>query len=96
MVYVRIPDNEAQSQEQSPGTQVGVIVPKREIPLAAHRNRVKRRLRHILAAQLSEVPEGTQIIVRALRPSRDMTSEEIGRFLDRALRASLEKELSRG
>lgn len=53
---------------RSPGTQavrVGFVVSK-QVGNAVTRNRVKRRLRHLAAAQLPGTPAGTNLVVRAL------------------------------
>lgn len=45
--------------------QVGFVVSK-QVGNAVTRNRVKRRLRHLAAAQLRNTPGGLDIVVRAL------------------------------
>lgn len=96
MVYVKIAAPDDSSLELEATTQAGIVVPKREVARAVDRNRVKRRLRHLLAARLSTVPSGTRIVVRALRGCTNMTSDELAEYLDRGLRASLQKEIARG
>lgn len=41
------------------------------------RHRVTRRLRHVVAAHLAELPAGSNVVVRALPPSADATSAEL-------------------
>ena len=45
-------------------TQVGFVVDK-HVGTAVTRNRVKRRLRHLVAARLATSPEGLLVVVRA-------------------------------
>jgi ribonuclease P protein component len=49
----------------SRGVRVGFVVSK-QVGNAVTRNRVKRRLRHLVAAQLAQIPAGTDLVVRAL------------------------------
>jgi ribonuclease P protein component len=55
------------------------------------RHRVSRRLRHLLAPRLGELPAGSMLVVRALPPSADATSAELGDDLDAGLRGVLRK-----
>jgi ribonuclease P protein component len=55
------------------------------------RHRVSRRLRHLLAPRLDELPAGAMIVIRALPPSADATSAELGDELDAGLRGVLRK-----
>ncbi|WP_007023921.1 ribonuclease P protein component [Saccharomonospora iraqiensis] len=50
------------------------------------RHRVIRRLRHLVAARLGTLPEGSALVVRALPPASSATSAELGADLDAALR----------
>jgi ribonuclease P protein component len=51
------------------------------------RNRVKRRLRHLVRERIEELPEGTALVVRALPPASDATydglRDDLGRALER-------------
>jgi ribonuclease P protein component len=49
----------------SGGVRVGFVV-ARSIGNAVTRNRVRRRLQHLAAAQLEQTPAGTDLVVRAL------------------------------
>jgi ribonuclease P protein component len=55
------------------------------------RHRVSRRLRHLLAPRLGELPAGAMVVVRALPPAADATSAELGDDLDSGIRAVLRK-----
>lgn len=66
-------------------TQVGLVVSK-SVGSAVTRNRVKRRLRHLLRSRLASLPAGTVLVVRALPPAGRAGSAELGADLDSALR----------
>lgn len=53
---------------------------------AVVRHRVARRLRHLMRDRLAALPEGTDLVVRALPPSADATSRDLGADLDATLR----------
>lgn len=62
------------------------IVTGRPVGSAARRNRVRRRIRHLMAERLSRLPEGMLIVIRALPASATTTYAELGAQLDSALR----------
>ncbi|WP_084523784.1 ribonuclease P protein component [Nocardia inohanensis] len=68
------------------GPRFGLIVSKAVGP-AVVRHRVARRLRHICAGLAIDVPEGADIVLRALPGAADAPSAE----LERQLRAGLRK-----
>ncbi|MBS2962118.1 ribonuclease P protein component [Actinocrinis puniceicyclus] len=63
----------------------GFVVSKAVGP-AVTRNRVKRRLRHLVAARLDRLPGGSVLVVRALPPAAAAAGDELARDLDSALR----------
>ncbi|PZU43886.1 MAG: ribonuclease P protein component [Arsenicicoccus sp.] len=65
------------------------LVVSRAVGNAVVRNRVSRRLRHLLAGRLTEVPPGTEVVVRALRPAATASSAELADALDHALGKAL-------
>lgn len=65
------------------------LVVSRTVGNAVVRNRVARRLRHLLASRLSELPPGTDVVVRALRPAATASSAELADALDHALGKAL-------
>jgi ribonuclease P protein component len=73
------------TDEESTGSLVGFVVPKREIPLATDRNRVKRQLRHLMRARVDALPDGARVVIRVQREARDRTSSELDRSLESAL-----------
>ncbi|MEU5690583.1 ribonuclease P protein component [Actinosynnema sp. NPDC020468] len=78
------------SQPTSGGTspKVGFVVSK-TVGNSVVRHRVSRRLRHLVRDRLADLPSGTSLVVRALAPSADADSAELGRDLDAALRKVL-------
>ncbi len=65
-------------------TSVGFVVSK-AVGSAVDRNRVKRRLRHLMRARVDTVPAGSRVVVRALPPSSAASSAVLAEQLDRAL-----------
>jgi len=55
------------------------------------RNRVKRRLRAIVAARLDDLPEGTSLVIRALPPAATASYTALEADVVDALRQSLAK-----
>jgi ribonuclease P protein component len=66
-------------------TSVGFVVNK-GVGTAVVRNRVKRRLRHLMRARLSDVPAGSRIVIRALPAAHEASSSTLADDLDEALR----------
>lgn len=56
------------------GVKVGFVVPK-AVGNAVMRNRVRRRLRHLVLGQLAATPLGTAVVVRALPPAASRPAE---------------------
>jgi ribonuclease P protein component len=63
---------------------VGFIVGKAVGP-AVVRNRVRRRLRHLVASRIEGLPAGTLLVVRATLPAAAATHGDLGEALDQAL-----------
>ena len=55
------------------------------------RHRVARRLRHLVAPRLAELPVDSLVVVRALPPAAAAESAELGADLDAGLRGALRK-----
>jgi len=64
---------------------VGFVVSK-AVGNAVTRNRVKRRLRHLVRARLASLPRQSVLVVRALAPSAEASSARLGTDLETALR----------
>jgi ribonuclease P protein component len=67
----------------------GFVVSKAVGP-AVVRNRVKRRLRHLVRDRLDRLPAGSLVVVRALPPAADADYADLARDLDTALRRLLD------
>jgi ribonuclease P protein component len=65
-------------------TRVGFVVAKAVGP-AVVRNRVKRRLRHLVRDRLTTVPDGSLLVIRAHPAANGADSCELGAELDRCL-----------
>ncbi|MEO3751698.1 ribonuclease P protein component [Streptomyces sp. B6B3] len=62
----------------------GFVVSK-AVGNAVVRNRVQRRLRHLMRDRLSRLPAGSLVVVRALPGAGDAAHAELARDLDAAL-----------
>jgi ribonuclease P protein component len=65
----------------------GFVVPRTVGP-AVTRNRVRRRLRHLVRDRLGELPPGAVLVVRALPGAGGVTYAQLGQDLDAALAAT--------
>jgi ribonuclease P protein component len=65
-------------------TSVGFVV-SRGVGSSVARNRVKRRLRHLMRLRLAEMPVGSRIVIRALPAARNAASTTLAADLDEAL-----------
>jgi ribonuclease P protein component len=63
---------------------VGFVV-SRAVGNAVVRNRVQRRLRHLVRAHLSTLPDGAVLVVRALPPAGRASAAELDADLGRCL-----------
>ncbi|MFD1718512.1 ribonuclease P protein component [Georgenia deserti] len=77
------PSAPASDRDENP-VLVGFVVP-RAVGDAVSRNRVKRRLRHVMRDRVSQLWPGTRIVVRALPAASRATSAELARDVDVAL-----------
>lgn len=69
---------------------VGFVV-SRAVGGAVVRNRTKRVLRHLVAARLSGIPTGVDLVVRANPAAAAATTPELGAELDRGLGRVLDR-----
>lgn len=72
-------------------TRVGLVVAKKQIPLAVDRNRVKRQIRHVVRELLEQLPEGSKIVIRVLTPARELSSQQIKERLEGSVQRILKK-----
>jgi ribonuclease P protein component len=63
---------------------VGFVVAK-AVGGAVTRNRTKRVLRHLVAARLTRIPDGCDLVVRANAAAAGATTPELAADLDRSL-----------
>lgn len=67
---------------------VGLVV-SRAVGNSVVRNRVKRRLRHLVRVSIAELPPGGRVVVRALPAAARASSASLSLDLDRALAKTL-------
>jgi ribonuclease P protein component len=72
------------------GVRAGFVVSK-AVGGAVDRNRVKRRLRHLVRSRLAGLPEGTDLVVRTQAGAAGRSSDELAVDLDAALDAALRR-----
>jgi ribonuclease P protein component len=72
------------------GPRAGFVVSK-AVGGAVIRHRVTRRLRHLVAPRLTELPAGALLVVRALPQAAQASSAELAEDLDAGLRGALRK-----
>lgn len=75
--------------ENSVETARAGFVVSRAVGNATVRNRVKRRLRHVLRDRMTQLPPGSLLVVRALPPAASASSADLAADLDAALRRLL-------
>jgi ribonuclease P protein component len=66
------------------GPRVGFVVSK-AVGNSVTRNRVQRRLRHLVREHLTTLPPSAVLVVRALPPAAAASSAELGADLERCL-----------
>ncbi|WP_405101951.1 ribonuclease P protein component [Micromonospora sp. NBC_01412] len=75
------------AEETSVPTRAGFVVSKAVGP-AVVRNRVRRRLRHLVRERLAALPAGSILVVRALPAAAEASYARLGADLDGALAAA--------
>ncbi|HZG01957.1 MAG TPA: ribonuclease P protein component [Streptomyces sp.] len=71
-----------------PPARAGFVVSK-AVGNAVVRNRVKRRLRHLVRERLAVLPPGSLMVIRALPGAGEASHEKLARDLDSALQRLL-------
>jgi ribonuclease P protein component len=79
---------------QHDGPRVGLVVGK-AVGNAVVRNRVKRQLRHLVRNHLTDLPNSSDLVIRALPPAAGMGSTELGADLTRCLQRVGQADLPR-
>jgi ribonuclease P protein component len=72
---------------QASTARAGFVVSK-AVGNAVVRNKVRRRLRHLVRPRLAELPAGARLVVRALPAAAAASFERLGTDLDAALAAA--------
>ncbi len=88
------PARSADVEYVSTSPRAGFVVSK-AVGNAVVRNRVRRRLRHLVRERLGELPAGSILVVRALPAAADASYLRLGADLDAAL-AAARSERGRG
>lgn len=70
---------------QSSAALVGVVVPKKQVSRATHRNRIKRRVRALLRERLAQLEPGSRVVVRGLAGADGASSTQLAHDLDLCL-----------
>ncbi|MDT0202418.1 ribonuclease P protein component [Nocardioides sp. AE5] len=83
VVHLWVPAGDAGEQASGP-LRAGFVVSK-AVGNAVTRNRVKRRLRHLVRERLASLPGSGLLVVRALPAASAATYGELGADLDRCL-----------
>jgi ribonuclease P protein component len=73
------------AQGEDEGLARAGFVVSRAVGSAVLRNRVKRRLRHLVREQISSLPDASLLVVRALPPAADASATELREDLARCL-----------
>jgi ribonuclease P protein component len=76
------------------GIQIGFVVSK-AVGGAVVRNRVRRRLRGLVMEHIDTVPQGADVVVRALPPAASVDYATLGSELRSALSGSVRRAESR-
>jgi len=77
-------DKATSGPDDSHGRRVGFVV-SRAVGGAVIRNRVRRRLRHLVRDRLDALPSGSLLVVRAQPAAAGADSRDLGDDLDRCL-----------
>lgn len=81
------PARTAGAESDSAPTRAGFVVSKAVGP-AVVRNRVRRRLRHLVRERLAGLPVGSTLVVRALPAAAEASYLRLGTDLDAAIAAA--------
>jgi ribonuclease P protein component len=72
---------------EAPPARTGFVIPK-TVGTAVVRNKVRRRLRHLLRDRLGALPPGSRLVVRALPAAGSSGYDKLAGDLDAALAAA--------
>jgi ribonuclease P protein component len=88
LVAVHLDTTPSGSTDELEPARVGFVV-SRAVGPAVVRNRVLRRLRHLMAERLAGLPTGSRVVVRAFPSAAGVSSAGLADALDRALGQAL-------
>lgn len=98
VVHLVVPEPDSVVSDLGTGparaSRAGFVVSK-AIGGAVIRNKVKRRLRHLVRTRLAALPAGTDLVVRTQPGAADRSSFELAADLDAALAAALRRGSAR-
>jgi len=77
-------DKATSRSDDSHGPRIGFVV-SRAVGGAVIRNRVRRRLRHLMRERLEALPAGSRLVVRAQPAAAGADYRDLGEDLDRCL-----------
>ncbi|MER7333325.1 MULTISPECIES: ribonuclease P protein component [unclassified Micromonospora] len=81
------PARSSGAEQPSVPARAGFVVSK-AVGNAVVRNRVRRRLRHLVRERLTELPPGSTLVVRALPAAAEASYPRLGADLDAAIAAA--------
>ncbi|MEH0969929.1 ribonuclease P protein component [Micromonospora sp. CPCC 205546] len=81
------PARSSGAEQPSVPARAGFVVSK-AVGNAVVRNRVRRRLRHLVRERLADLPAGSTLVVRALPAAADASYPRLGADLDAAVAAA--------
>jgi ribonuclease P protein component len=88
LVVHLVSSEDVSNPARSPETRAGFVVSK-AVGDAVTRNKVKRRLRHLIRDHLADLPAGSDVVVRALPSAATRSYQELEADLSVAIRAAM-------
>lgn len=86
-IVVHLTSPSESTDRPAPSARAGFIVPK-AVGGAVVRNRVRRQLRHLVRERLTDLPAGSDLVVRALPVAVGRSYQQLGADLSQALAAA--------
>jgi ribonuclease P protein component len=83
-IVVHLTSPTASTDRPAPSARAGFIVPK-AVGGAVVRNRVRRQLRHLVRERLTDLPAGSDLVVRVLPVAVGRSYQQLGFDLSQAL-----------
>jgi len=94
-VVVHLTSEPSEPARAEQPARAGFVVSK-AVGGAVVRNRVRRRLRHLVRGRLDKLPVGSTVVVRALPASAGRSSADLARDLDTALASAIKRRSPKG